>query len=266
MLVKKPKSIRLTLPYLGKIIDNSILFICLLTNALIAGPQSYFILEDGSTVKGEVLAADDTYFYCQRVYAPKSPFIIEIEKSPYAIRNLVRLKQIRGEIPEPQNAISPPKVNDTANESVGRWRYSPMDRYESELESYQSRYTKDEYHVLSLYSVDETALFVIRYRNEHYSIYFKFLNKYIGQVRKKTATYQFDQGEIHKRMWETSRLGRALFSNEIETILDQLKTSQQLKITSADFESNPINVIFDVRGFEMAFDRMQAIIDAAEQE
>lgn len=216
-----------------------------ITLSVQAGPKGYFRTEKGALVKGEVLYADDNFYYYRRVSNPEEILVVKIENVPVSFTRIVNSLRLKNEITLPPKSIAQNEVVGQPALSHGKWRVWDL------MDSFGDDHVH--WHFAALETKDDQGQivkFIVRYCHNEYNarptldVYLEFDDN-ITMTSRCQVTYQFDSKEpIIERWGKATNGSRALFSNDSHKIRDELFESDQLSFTVSDMtnETRPFQL------------------------
>ena len=183
-----------------KMLQTFLLMIWSVSLSLQAGPKGYFRTEKGALIRGEVLYADDVFYYYQRISNPEEILTIKIENVPASFRRIVDALLLKGEISTPPESIAVVQ-NEAVEKPYGEWQLN--DNFERGNLSW---------HIVTLNTEDDqgrTVYLVTRYCEAKDHDYRKFdvlliFSDTVTMIHKWQVTYQFDNNEPVTELWKGS--------------------------------------------------------------
>lgn len=164
--------------------------------SLQAGPIGYFCTEKGALIRGEVLYADDAFYYYQRVSNPEEILTIKIENVPASFRRIVDALRLKGEISAPPESIA--VVQKVFEKPYGDWQIKEFEQGNLS------------WHIATLITEDVQGRAVFLktryceatdYDYRKFDV-FLFFSDAVTQALQWQVTYQFDNEEPVTELWK----------------------------------------------------------------
>lgn len=223
-----------------------------ITLSLQAGPKGYFRTEKGALIRGEVLYADNNFYYYRRVSGPDEILTVKIENVPVSFKRIVNNLCLKNEITLPPESIA---QKEGVGRSHGKWQV--RDLVDSSGDDHVHWYfatleTKDDR--------GQVVKLVVRYcynecnRRSTFDVYLEFDNR-ITMMPRCQVTYQFDSEEPIIERWKKSiNSSKALFSNDSYNIRDKLFESDDLSFLVNDMTNETRRFNFLVSHFRQVYE------------
>ncbi len=187
-----------------------------------ANPKGYFRTEKGALVRGEVLYADNAFYYYRRASDPDKICTVKVEDVPNSFRRIVDSLRLKGEITAPPDSIVEREVAEQTERSYGKWQVEKLEK-NAPCWLFAVLDTKD--------SKEQTVSLVVRYSYNGYNnrrsfdVLLVFDNNII-MTRNCEVTYQFDDDEQIVERWNQGlRDHKTLHSPEPFKVRDKLLES-----------------------------------------
>ncbi|MFT5351222.1 MAG: hypothetical protein ACJAUA_001268 [Zhongshania aliphaticivorans] len=231
---------------------KKIILIIVWTSAfsLDAGPIGYFRTEKGARIKGEVMYADDVFYYYRRVSNPEEMLTIKIENVPVSFQRIVNSKRLKGEITSPPESIAQ-EDDEVVEQPYGEWQL--QDESDGDLSNHFAILsTKDEQERLvqlfTRYSRDESTGF------QKFDIFLVFSDEMMARLRFNQVTYQLNSDEQINERWITAYNSfKAFFSPTSFGFRDKLLKSDDLSFVIIDKAGETRRFSFNVSHFDQVY-------------
>jgi hypothetical protein len=231
---------------------KKIILIIVWTSAfsLDAGPIGYFRTEKGARIKGEVMYADDVFYYYRRVSNPEEMLTIKIENVPVSFQRIVNSKRLKGEITSPPESIAQ-EDDEVVEQPYGEWQL--QDESDGDLSRPRAILSaKDEQ--------GRTVMLIARYTKREYTHNYQGFNVFLNFSDNITAlstcqvTYQFNNNEQIIERWVRARNRfEALFSPAPYGFRDKLLESDELSFVIIDKAGETRRFGFNVSHFDQVY-------------
>ena len=218
--------------------------------SLQAGPKGYFRTEKGALIKGEVLYADDTFYYYQKVSSPEEIRTVKIENVPASFQRTVNALRLKGEIGTPPESIAVVQI-EVVEKPYGEWLLEENVEHDGLS-----------WHTATLAAVDDfgqTIYLKIRYCEGIDYDYRKFdvlliFSHTVSFMHRWQVTYQFDNNEPVTELWRGSISHRALFSTTSFAFREKLIESDHLNFVVTDSQGKTRRFRFVVNNFDRVYE------------
>ncbi|MGJ8639685.1 MAG: hypothetical protein ACSHYA_09855 [Opitutaceae bacterium] len=212
----------------------------LLINAASGGPIASLRLDKGVVVRSEIMYADDYFYYCRKVTNPDETFRVSVDKVPQSLRRRIKYLVEKGELTKPPSDQEAAAVKPKSE--LGNWRFRDVNRDDLVVRSIALRGRSNS-------SVRPELFF--RFYKKEYSAFLSFDRKVVSII-KWQVTYQVDDEPKVTEIWRSSESGTSAFSQGPFFLRDQLKGARLLRISAIDYRQQPVELLFDLNGFDEA--------------
>ena len=224
-----------------------------------AGPKGYFSTEKGALIKGEVLYADDTFYYYRRVSNPEEILTVRIEDVSASFQRLVDKKRREGSITAPPDSIArEDAANDVGERPYGEWQIGEtsdgdLTRHLAVL-STQDKHGKEVKLIIRFLKKESDGF-------QEFDVFLVFADK-ITLMPRWQVTYQCNDDEpIIERWVRAVNSQEAFFAPAPYGFRDRLLKSDHLSFTVSDSEGDTRRFDFDVSNFDQLYkDTFESLI------
>lgn len=235
-----------------------------------AGPKGYFRSEKGALIHGEVLYADDNFYYYRRISNPDKILTVEIENVPASFQRLVNSLRLKGEIIPPPESIAKRKIYKVSENPYGHWQVKKMPEEDRVNWYYAVLKTNDDQ--------GQNVSLIVRYsykepdsNNDGYDaydgyltldIYLLFDQDVIPRNRNYQVTYQFESNApVTERWTQSANNPKALFSYLPYLMRDKLLEFESVSFKVNDLTGKARHFSFQTGHFEKVYNEFFQLLD-----